>query len=424
MKKFSVCTLGCKVNTYDTEAMRTLLLKSGYEEVPFEESADIALINTCTVTAMADKKSRAMIRRAARTAKVIVAGCLAQKNAGELLAMDGVDAVLGTAERGSIAAVAERLLSGEEKIDATRDLAGCEFESLHVRTAGVRTRGVIKIQEGCNNFCSYCIIPYVRGRSRSRRLADILAEAETLAADGVKELVLTGIHIASYDDEGQSLEDVILALDALNVRIRLGSLEPGKFGPNFVQRIAAARNLCPHFHISLQSGSDAVLKRMNRHYTTAEYLDFLQLLRAYFDRPGITTDVIAGFPGETEEEHHETLEFVQTCGFSRLHVFPFSAREGTKAYDMNPKVDKTIARRRASELIALGEKLEDTYITSLIGREDNVLFEEASTAYPGCIEGYSSRYVRVAACAEHNDIKRVELLRAKDNVIFGEIKED
>ena len=309
MKKFSVCTLGCKVNAYDSEAMRTLFLNNGYAEVNFEQPADIALINTCTVTAVADKKSRAMIRRAARTAKVIVAGCLAQKSAAELLAMEGVDAVVGTDERSQIVEVAERLLAGETKIDATNDLKGCGFEPLRIGGAGARTRGVIKIQEGCDNFCSYCIIPYVRGRSRSRALADVVAEAEALAAAGVKELVLTGIHLAAYDDAGKNLADVILALDKPGVRIRLGSLEPGKFAEDFIPRTASAKNLCPHFHISLQSGSDAVLKRMNRHYTTKEYLGFLHLLRSHFDLPGITTDIITGFPGETEKEHIETMEF-------------------------------------------------------------------------------------------------------------------
>lgn len=423
MKKVAFHTLGCKVNAYDSAAMLALFLQSGYEEVPFEEPADVAVINTCTVTAVADKKSRAMIRRAARTAKVIVAGCLAQKSAAELLAMDGVDAVIGTDERSHIVDVAERLLLGEEKIDATKDLKGCGFEAMHIGGAGPRTRGVIKIQEGCDNFCSYCIIPYVRGRSRSRTLSDVYTEAKALAESGVKELVLTGIHIASYDDAGKDLADAIVELDSLDVRVRLGSLEPGKFARDFIERISSAKNLCPHFHISLQSGSDTVLRRMNRHYTAGEYLDFLRLLRSHFDTPGITTDVIAGFPGETEEEHRETMEFVRACGFSRLHVFPYSARKGTKAYDMTPKVDKMTARRRASELIALGEQLEDAYVASLLGREDEVLFEEASEAFPDCLEGYSRRYVRVAAQAAHNEIKTVALSRAKGKVIYGEEKE-
>lgn len=420
MKKFSVCTLGCKVNAYDTEAMRALFLQSGYGEVDFEQPADIAVVNTCTVTAVADKKSRAMIRRAAHTAKVIVAGCLAQRNAEELLAMDGVDAVVGTDDRRRIVEVAESLLAGEDKIDATRSLKGIGFEALHVGGAGARTRGVIKIQEGCDNFCSYCIIPYVRGRSRSRALADALAEAEALAASGVKELVLTGIHLAAYENEGKDLSDVILTLDRLGVRIRLGSLEPGKLAEDFIPRIASARNLCPHFHISLQSGSDTVLRRMNRHYTAAEYLAFLRKLRTHFDTPGITTDIITGFPGETEEEHRETMDFVCACGFSRLHVFPFSARKGTKAYEMTPKVDKATARRRGAELIALGEELEAAYIGSLTGCSDEVLFEEESSVFTGCTEGYSRRYVRVAARAVKNEVKTVKLIRAKDKVFYGE----
>lgn len=420
MKKFSVCTLGCKVNAYDSEAMRALFLNSGYEETGFEQYSDIAVVNTCTVTAVADKKSRAMIRRAARTAKVIVAGCLAQRNAAELLAMEGVDAVVGTDDRSRIVEVAERLLAGEEKIDATKELKSCGYEPLHIGGAGVRTRGVVKIQEGCDNFCSYCIIPYVRGRSRSRALAEVVSEAEAMAQSGVKEIVLTGIHIASYKDEGRDLADVILALDKLGIRIRLGSLEPGRFAEGFIERIASAKHFCPHFHISLQSGSDVVLRRMNRHYTAQEYLNFLHALRGNFKLPGITTDVIAGFPGETEDEHKETMDFVRECGFSRLHVFPFSARKGTKAYDMTPKVDKATAHRRASELISLGGKLETEYISGLLGRSDEVLFEEKSKTYPGCMEGYSTRYVRVAAKAAYNEVKTVALISAKDNVIYGE----
>ncbi len=422
MKTFSVCTLGCKVNAYDAAAMRALFLQRGYAEVEFEEPADIALIVTCTVTAVADKKSRAMIRRAARTAKVIVAGCLAQRGAAELLTMEGVDAVVGTDGRSHVVEVAERLLSGEEKLDATHDIAGCGYEPLRVTDTGAHTRGVLKVQEGCDNFCSYCIIPYVRGRSRSRALAEIISEGETLVEGGAKELVLTGIHVAAYEDGGHDIADVIRALDGLGTRIRLGSLEPDRFSHDFVKRIASVNSFCPHFHISLQSGSDTVLKRMARRYTAAEYLAFLRELRAHFELPGITTDVIAGFPGETEEEHRETLDFVQECGFSRLHVFPFSPRKGTRAYDMTPRVDKATAKHRASELIALGEALETDYLRSLAGHQDEVLFEENSATYPGCAEGYSRRYVRVAAQAAPGEMRTVTLASAKQSVLYGEEK--
>jgi threonylcarbamoyladenosine tRNA methylthiotransferase MtaB len=252
LKTVSFYTLGCKVNSYDTDYMRQLFLQNGYTPVDFEQPADITVVNTCTVTAVADKKSRAAIRRAAKHSRVIVAGCMAQKQARELLNMDDVDAVIGTDERSAVVAVAQRLLSGERGIDATHGLEGCGYESMSLSIPGEHTRGIIKIQEGCNNFCSYCIIPYVRGRSRSRRLADILSEAESLAQNGVKELVLTGIHIASYSYDGMGLGDVVRELCRLGgVRVRLGSIEPGFLGEEFVRQAAEAENLCPHFHLSL-----------------------------------------------------------------------------------------------------------------------------------------------------------------------------
>lgn len=424
MKTVSFYTLGCKVNAYDSVFMQELFLKNGYTLVDFGKPADIAVVNTCTVTSAADKKSRGAIRRAARAGKVIVAGCLPQRKAEELLRMEGVNAVIGTDERGNIVSIAERLLSGEEHINAAHCLEGCGFEAAHISAPAERTRGIIKIQEGCNNFCSYCIIPYVRGRSRSRRLADIVSEAGDLVRSGVKEIVLTGIHIASYSDGDNKLGDVIRQLDKTGVRIRLGSIEPGFLDGSFIKLAASAKNLCPHFHLSLQSGSESVLKRMNRRYTPSEYAEFAALLRKYYCRPAITTDLIAGFPGETEIEHEETKAFIERIAFSRIHVFPFSPREGTKAYDMQPKVPKSIAKERALELIALGDIYENKYIQSLIGKTAEVLFEDESKEYPGCLEGYSERYVRIAAKAENNELKTVALKEATDKVIYGIDKEE
>lgn len=420
MKRVAFYTLGCKVNAYDSTYMQSLFEQRGYTVVPFGEEADIVVVNTCTVTAVADKKSRAMIRRGARSGKVIVAGCLAQKSAEALLRMDGVDAVVGTDDRARIVDIAEQLLSGEVRIDATHGLAGCDYEPMQITAPGEKTRGISKIQEGCNCFCSYCIIPNVRGRSRSRSFDDIITEAKALAEAGVRELVLTGIHIASYNDNGRGLGDVVLALDALGPRIRLGSVEPGVLDEAFVQQVASAARFCPHFHLSLQSGSESVLKRMNRPYTPEQYAEFVSLLRRYFDKPAITTDVIAGFPAETEAEHQESLAFVERIGFSRIHVFPYSAREGTKAYEMKPKVPKAVARRRAGELIELGEQLEREYIDSLMGTSAEVLFEEESQAYPGLMEGYSERYVRVAACAKSNEMRVVTLRESRGTVARGE----
>ena len=248
MKTVSFYTLGCKVNTYDSTFMQEQFEKSGYKTVPFGIPCDIVVINTCTVTATADKKSRAMIRRASKLGKVIAAGCMTQKDSGRILEIEGVDAAVGTDDRGRIVSVADDILSGREHVDAVHDIERCGFEKMSVTTPGERTRGTIKIQEGCNNFCSYCIIPYVRGRSRSKEFKDIISEAETLKNGGAKEIVLTGIHIASYSDAGQDLADVVLALDKLGVRIRLGSIETGILSESFVKRLAEAKNLCPHFH--------------------------------------------------------------------------------------------------------------------------------------------------------------------------------
>jgi len=419
VKKVAFYTLGCKVNTYDTAYMQSLFEQNGYETVDFEQPADIVVINTCTVTAVADKKSRAAIRRAAKTGHVIVAGCLAQRAASELLEFDGVSAVIGTDDRGRIVEVAEQLLTGVDAVDLTHDLKGCGFEPMKVASSGERTRGVLKIQEGCDCFCSYCIIPYVRGRSRSRGFDDILSEADAMAKSGVKEIVLTGIHLASYHDGERGLGDLIQALDKCSIRMRLGSIEPGVLDEDFIKQAASAKNLCPHFHLSLQSGSASVLKRMNRPYTPDEYMSFVFLLRRYFEKPAITTDVIAGFPAETDSEHKESLTFIEKVAFSRIHVFPFSAREGTRAYSMTPRVPKAVAKQRAAELIRLGEVLEQRYIESMIGHNAQVLFEEPSQIFDSCLEGYSERYIRVAAKANRNELKTVKLTQHKQKIVLG-----
>lgn len=421
MKKVAFFTLGCKVNAYDSAYMQELFEKNGYVVIDFGQQADIVVVNTCTVTAVADKKSRAAIRRAALTGKVIVTGCMAQKNAEKLLLIDGVDAVIGTDDRARVIAVADLILAGQAQIDLTHDLNGCGYETMHISKPGERTRGIIKIQEGCDNFCSYCIIPYVRGRSRSRRMAEILNEANKLAKSGAKELVLTGIHIASYSDGDKGLGDVICALNEIpGIRLRLGSIEPGVLDEGFVFKAASSKNLCPHFHLSLQSGSADVLKRMNRKYKPDEYLDFVRLLRKYFINPAVTTDIIAGFPGETQQEHADTMAFIKEVSFSRIHVFPFSAREGTKAYGMTPKIPKSTIRARATELISLGESCENKYIQSMIGQKEEVLFEELSDTFKGCLEGYSRRYIRVAAAACQNELKTVKLIENCGTVVFGE----
>ena len=420
MKRVAFCTLGCKVNAYDSASMQTLFLQSGYEVVPFGQDADIVVVNTCTVTAVADKKSRASIRRAALHGQVIVVGCLAQRAAKQLLEMDGVGAVIGTDDRARIVETAERLLGGDSAIDLTHNLKGCSYEPLRTPSTGARTRGVLKIQEGCNCFCSYCIIPYVRGRSRSRDFQDVLTEARLLANDGVKEIVLTGIHIASYKDEDKNLGDLVEALAELKgTRVRLGSLEPGVLGERFVSKAAAAENFCPHFHLSLQSGSASVLERMNRPYTPEQYMEFVEMLRRSFYQPAITTDLIAGFPGETDDEHAQTLAFVKDMAFARLHVFPYSPREGTRAFDLKPRITKAVAKARAAELTKLGDELEKAFILSRLGKKATVLFEEPSAVFDGCMEGYCERYIRVGSKAQQNEIKTVTLSKLSGKTAFG-----
>lgn len=398
MKKVCAYTLGCKVNQYDTIAMLELLQKAGYQIVQWGQTADVYLINTCTVTNTADKKSRNMIRRAVKqnpNALVCVCGCLAQDKADELLGMEGVGTVVGTDERLHIVQVVEAGLLGKAPA-ALQEIGKIErFEELEVHSGGEKTRGYIKIQEGCNNFCSYCIIPHVRGRERSRDTATILAEAQTLAQNGVCEIVLTGIHISAFKDEkGNGLLPLLQQLNEIEgiLRIRLGSLEPHIIKEEFVSGLCAVEKLCPHFHVALQSGCDIVLKRMNRKYTTKDYLRHIALLRKYYKNPAITTDIITGFPGEDDAAFAETCEFVRKVAFARIHVFPYSEREGTPASKMQDSVPVHLRKERARQLIAIGEQTEAAYLDSFLGSVEMVLFELANQ---DVLEGYTSRYSRV-----------------------------
>jgi threonylcarbamoyladenosine tRNA methylthiotransferase MtaB len=423
MKKAAAITLGCKVNQYDTQAMLELLEKDGYEIVSFPRKADIYIINTCTVTNMADRKSRQAISRAAEAnpdALICVAGCLSQRAGEELLRMKGVRAVLGTAERADIVRIVRR--AEEEKVNAVLS-GGGEFEELTVASGGEMTRGYMKIQEGCNQYCTYCIIPYVRGPARSRSLDRILEEAQRLAGSGVREIVLTGINISFYRAQGKTLADVLEGLDGVRgiERIRLGSLEPGLLTPAFIDRIAKIDKLCPHFHVSLQSGSDSVLARMNRPYTACEYAGVIENIRGAFDRPAITTDVITGFPAETEEEFGETAAFLRKVRFARLHVFPYSARKGTPAAEMSAQVPHAVRKRRAKFLIAQGKRDERAYAKSFLQQTENVLFER--TVPDGLAEGYTERYVRVRAAARPNEVLCVLLKSQKDDILYGEVVE-
>ncbi|MEA5003132.1 MAG: tRNA (N(6)-L-threonylcarbamoyladenosine(37)-C(2))-methylthiotransferase MtaB [Christensenella sp.] len=417
-------TLGCKVNQYDTNAMMELLLDAGFEQVSFEEEADVYLINTCTVTNMADKKSRNMIRRIHSKhprAVICVCGCLSQRDSEGIAAMEGVSAVVGTEDRKNIVAVIDACLSGGGKACGVREIdSGEAFEELSVRTSGELERGYIKIQEGCNNFCSYCIIPYVRGRVRSRARKSIVQEACALVKAGVKEIVLTGIHISSYGQEnGESLIGMLRDLNGVEGigRIRLGSLEPHILEKPFLEELHGLEKICPHFHVSLQSGCDSVLARMNRKYSAEQFAQYIENIREIYQNPAVTTDVITGFPGETEEDFEETLQFVERIGFSRIHVFPYSEREGTPAAGMDGSVPMQLRRERANRLIDLAKGMEKEYTAQFLGTVQEVLLEQN---VDGCAEGYTDRYLRVRAQGVPGTLEKVLLSRYEDGILYGE----
>ena len=384
MKKAALHNLGCKVNAYETEAMQEILEKHGYEIVPFGEKADVYLINTCSVTNIADRKSRQMLHRARKMnpdAVVIAAGCYVQAAGRELLQDSSVDILIGNNEKANLP---EILKAWEEEHDASRihDLTREHtYEELSLSHTAEHTRAYMKIQDGCNQFCTYCIIPYTRGRVRSRKIEDIEAEAKRLAVGGYKEIVLTGIHLDSYgvDLENENLLDVIRRIAAIDgiERIRLGSLEPRIMTKEFVEGLASVKELCPHFHLSMQSGCDETLKRMNRKYDPEEFLACCDRLRAYFDEPALTTDVIVGFPGETEEEFETTVEFIKKIRFYETHVFKYSRRKGTRADRMPDQIPEQIKTKRSEKLLELHRENSKNYRNRLIGTTVEVLMEEA-----------------------------------------------
>ena len=379
--------LGCKVNAYETEAMQQLLEAAGYEIVPFEETADVYLIKTCSVTNIADRKSRQMLHRAKAMnpdAVVVAAGCYVQA-AGEALLEDAaVDLIIGNNQKNELVSILEHYFADQNANEALLDIAKTnEYESLSISRTAEHTRAFIKVQDGCNQFCSYCIIPYTRGRVRSRVLADVVSEVKALAAAGYREVVLTGIHLSSYgvdikEEKAPHLLELIRAVHEIDGidRVRLGSLEPRIVTEDFVSELSKLKKVCPHFHLSLQSGCDATLKRMNRRYTTAEFKAGCDILRSYYDDPAITTDVIAGFAGETEEEFAETLGFVREIGFYEMHVFKYSVRKGTRAATMPNQVPEKVKTERSHQLILLGEKMSAEYRRRKTGRATSLLLEE------------------------------------------------
>ena len=427
MRTIAVQTLGCKVNQYDTEAMLESFERAGYAAVSMKDEADVYLVNTCTVTGTGDQKSEKLIRRIARLhpgSAIVVAGCLAQRNAEELLQMDGVRVVIGVQQRARVVELTEQAVSQDKRINAVLPLKGAEFEALFVSRHEGKTRATMKIQEGCDRYCTYCIIPSVRGPVRSMPLDEVRAEAQRLADAGYREIVVTGIHLASY---GRGTEDTLL--DAIRAvhdtpgveRVRLGSLEPKVVTEDFARSLSEMPGLMRQFHLSMQSGSDAVLKRMHRRYTSEEYYAACETLRFFMPDCAITTDVIAGFPGETEAEFAETLAFVEKVGFARIHAFPYSRRSGTLADRMPDQVDEGKKHKRTNQLIELGNKLEENFVKALTGSVQSVLFEQA--AGDGLAEGYTGQYVRVRAQAQPNSIHSVRIVRTEGALAFGEIVE-
>ncbi len=395
MRKVGFMTLGCKTNQYDAQAMRERFVQAGYAPADFDEICDVYVINTCMVTGVGERKSLKFVRQAARrnpSAAIVVAGCLAQHD-GEKLFLPGVRLVLGNAHRDQVVEYLEDALARGVAICAVDSLADAAFEALDVTANEGRTRAVMKIQEGCDNRCAYCIIPDVRGPIRSRPLADVRREAKNLSAAGYREVVLTGIHLASY---GRDFGDGTTLLDAVEAvcaapgvrRVRLGSLEPAWIDEAYAQRMAQGEKLCPQFHLSLQSGCDQVLGRMRRRYTTAQFRSAVESLRRWFPRCAITTDVICGFPGESEEDFQRTIDFCREIGFARMHVFPYSEREGTPAASFAGAVPVPVREERARRLIAVGHELEGEYLKTFLGREVEVMVEEDGI-------GYSGEYIRV-----------------------------
>lgn len=412
MKKAALHNLGCKVNAYETEAMQHLLEEAGYEIVPFTQKADVYVINTCSVTNMADRKSRQMLHKAKKNnpdSIVVAAGCYVQTSEKEVLNDLSVDIVIGNDRKHDLVRLLEEysMDSVNDTVDDIND-GKHDFEELFIDQTKEHTRAFIKVQDGCNQFCSYCIIPYARGRVRSRRFENVIAEVERLAANGFKEVVLTGIHLSSYGVDFEEATDLLELIQAVNAvkgieRIRLGSLEPKIVTEHFASELSKLDKICPHFHLSLQSGCDATLKRMNRKYTTKEYERGCELLRKYFVHPAITTDVIVGFPGETEDEFEQTKAYLEHIHFYEMHIFKYSKRKGTRAAVMPDQIDEQVKAARSEKLIALGHDMSKEFRKFYIGKNEEVLFEEkAVIGDKEYFVGYTKEYVKVAKKTDEN----------------------
>ena len=427
--KVAICTLGCKVNQYETQALEQELARRGHELVGFEEAADAYIVNTCSVTAVSDKKSRQMLRQAKRRspdAVIAACGCYAQTHPEDVKKLDP-DVIAGTNDRAHFIDLLERAAREKIRIVDVDDVwQRRSFEVLPAGGMANRTRAMLKVEDGCVNFCTYCLIPYARGRVRSLPMDEAAKQVRTLRAEGYREIVVTGIEISSYGADfadGTSLIDLLelLAREGGDMRIRLGSLEPRTITEEFCARAARLPQLCPHFHLSMQSGCDATLKRMNRKYDTARFLESCELLRRYFDDPAITTDLITGFPEETEEEFAQTLAFIRRCGFADMHVFPYSIRPGTKAAEMK-QVDMPVREERAARAAAAAQEMHEAYLARCVGRSFPVLFERDRQ---GGSAGHAPNYMEVSVPQEglHNQVKNVKVTQVDGGALRGEMEE-
>ena len=429
MKTVAFTTLGCRVNQYDTDPMKGLFLQNNYEAVDFDEKADIYVINTCSVTNMAERKSRQMLHRAKKKnpdVVVVAVGCYAQVGKEELSNDSNIDLIIGNNKKKELIHILEEHMGEKEAVEESIEVIDIahdqEYESLHIEQLKEHTRAYIKVQDGCNQFCSYCIIPYARGRVRSRKMEDVLEEIRNLTKHGCQEFVITGIHVTSY---GKDLGDITL-IDLLEEiakipevkRIRLGSLEPGFITKDTLDRLAKIESFCPHFHLSLQSGCDTVLKRMNRKYTTQDIREKCKAIREHFEYPALTTDIIVGFPGETDEEFEQTRQFLEEINLYEMHVFKYSIRKGTRAADMKPQIDDQIKAKRSNVLLEMSKRHQKEFETKQLGMVKEVLVEEKMHGKDHYYTGHTKEYIKAALYSEEpleNKIVKVKLLQVLDD---------
>ena len=426
--RIAIYTLGCKVNQYETQAMEQELTRRGHEIVPFDGAADAYIVNTCSVTAVSDKKSRQMIRRCRKLnehAVVAACGCYVQTHSDEAAGL-GLDLIAGTGDRMAFLDLLEQAAREKEPLTLLDDaLRRREFEVLPAGGMAERTRAMLKVEDGCVNFCTYCIIPYARGPVRSLPKAEAVAQTRRLREEGYRELVITGIEISGWGHDLKNGETLIDLLEAVSdaageMRLRLGSLEPRTITEEFCRRAARLPNLCPHFHLSMQSGCDDTLRRMNRKYDTARFYESVSLLRQYFDRPAITTDLITGFPGETEEEFAQTLAFIERCGFAAMHIFPYSVRPGTKAAAMPDQCTAAVKEQRAARAAETAERMKQAYLRGCVGQTYPVLFEQERN---GLYVGHAPNYCQVGVRGEdlHNIIHDVRIVEVTEDMLTGEL---